>query len=460
MKYKFLAAASAIAIISTMGFTGALSVKASPATAYWEGTYASGAIVKGEDCPVIVKRETLNLKISSLPREGKIELDSYTAEATAEYTFYNPTDSAVDMTLLLPFGVFPSYMAEDYTDEISSVSVDGVDVECDVRYTFASYVFDADRDMERVNDEKKTDAFYREDMSVREYRIQLPASDKTESDYLKIKLSFNPKKTRALFAAEGTRLCVMSGDMYAYVPLSGTQGASAVFYAVGDELTVDLNPDQKDALSAVNLSSVSQMTFSEFALSGWSEETGVTETDWYNAFVDMLNEKSGIYGSLDSFSLEAKNLMRWYEYEMHIPAGGEALYQVKAPLFPTVEGETNPRYEYSYLLSPAAKWADLYDIEIRIDTPYYLSNGSLDFDKEEREDGEGFTYTFFRQSLPQGELTFVLTENDAAESDFAIFDDSFLRPSLTWAYITLSVLAGVAAIVTVVVVLSLRKKKR
>ena len=460
MKYKVLAAL--VPLVSAICFAGSpVLAEANTVPPYWEGADASGAIVKGDDCPVIVENQTIHLHITSLPRDGKVDSSSYTSEAVTEYTFFNPTQEDVDMSLLLPFGVFPSYMSESAEDKVSAVTVDGEPAECAVRYSFSSGAFQAEKDISRVLDEKKADAFYREDLPVYEYRIVLSPYDTTEDGYLKIKLCFNPKKTRVLFPLEGTRLCIVGGDFYAYTPLRNTRNQSAVFFAAGEALTEvvpQLNDDNENSV-AVSAPLIRSMTFSEFALSKWSEESGVSETDWYNAVVDMLNEKSGYSGSVDSFTLTFPRLMRWYEYEMKIPAESRVVSQVKAPLYPTVEGSKNPRYEYSYLLSPAAKWADFKNIEIRIDTPYFLSNGSLDFVKLDKE-GEYFTYSFKRASLPQGELTFVLTETDESNGEFNVYDDSFLRPSFTWAFVTLSVLAGVAAVVTVIAVVSLKKRNK
>ena len=469
MKYKLIAALSAAAlpIISAIGIAGnEISAEANTAPAYWEGTSSSGAIVKEENCPVVVEKEILNLNISTLPHGGKVEHGKYAATVSAEYSFYNPTDSKVDMTLLFPFGVVPSYVSERANDEVSAVTVDGTSTECSVRYSYAdnsSYDFNIDKETSRVQDGKKQDSFYAEDMPVKEYRLTLTVPEGNGVYCLKIKLSFNPKKTRVLFPSESdTRLKISGGDMYAYSYFREAGEKIVTFYAVGESFLSEspkLYRGDKEIVSADSIAET-DMTFSEFVLSERSENSNVSDIDWYNAFVDMLGEQGGKDGSVDGFLLEEKNLMRWFEYRMSIPAGGRAVNRVCAPLYPTVDGSRNPRFEYSYLLSPAGKWADFKEIEIKIDTPYYLSNGSLDFTKTDKEDGKGFTYSYNRSSLPQGELTFVLTEKDAADSDFSVFGKDFLVPPFTWAFIALLVLAGIAAIVTVVVVVSLKKKKK
>lgn len=466
MNRKWLAAVSATVfpLVTAMYFAGkSVVASANSAPPYWEGTDASGAVVKGENCPVVVEKETLSLNIGSLPRQGQgtLELGSYAAEAVTEYCFYNPTDLDVDMTLLFPFGVFPSYVPDGADDEISAVTVNGENAKCNVRYSYASYQFDTDRDMARILEDKKEDSFYREELPVTQYSVSAFAPDGVDC-CIKIKLCYNAKKTRVLFPAEShTRLSVSGGDMYACTPVEGGE-QTAVFYAVGEPLDEAVSKlyGGNEAIASLSEPTRRQTTFSRFVFENRERENAAGDTDWYNAFVDMLNERGGANGAVDSFSLNAKNLMRWYEYDMRIPAGGRAVNRVRAPLYPTVEGNKNPRYEYSYLLSPAGKWADFHGIEIRIDTPFYLSNGSLDFTRAKNENGQGYHYVYTRNSLPLGELTFVLTEKETADSDFNVYGNNFLHPPVTWAFVTLTVLAVVAAVVTVIVVVSLRKKKK
>lgn len=466
MKCKYAAVASALALpfVAAAFCAEMREAEANSAPPYWEGTDASGAIVKDENCPVVVEKESLTLNIETLPTGGNVELGEYAAEAIAEYSFYNPTDLNVDMTLLFPFGVFPSYAPEVVNDNSSAISVDGERAECAVRYSYAAYApfeFNIDKDMARIQDEKRSDPFYAEDTPVTEYRLTLTVPEGKDVSTLKIKLGFNPKKTRMLFpSGSDTWLKVSDGDMYACSYLRKTGEKLVTFYAAGEtphEVAPKVYGGGGKEISVAASVTSAKMTFSEFVFSKRSLELAeVSDTDWYNAFVDMLGEQSGKDGSVDSLYLGEGYLMRWYEYKMSIPAGGRAVNRVRAPLYPTVDGRVNSRYMYTYLLSPAGKWADFQKIDIRINTPYYLSNGSLPFEEVETESGYSYQYT--RDSLPQGELTFVLTEKQVeSEQDRS---KNFLLPSLTWAFVTLSVLAAVAAIVTLIVVFSLRKKKK
>ena len=98
---------------------------------------------------------------------------------------------------------------------------------------------------------------------------------------MKLKLSFNAKKTRVLFPPElGARLSISGGDMYAYTRFDEYEEKRAVFYAVGEPLDAvvpKLYDDKEDReLGASYTSQNREMTFSQFAMSDWSEETGVS----------------------------------------------------------------------------------------------------------------------------------------------------------------------------------------
>ena len=70
-------------------------------------------------------------------------------------------------------------------------------------------------------------------------------------------------------------------------------------------------------------------------------------------------------------------------------------------------------YEYTYLLSPASTWKSFGDIDITINTPYYLTESTID-GFEKTEDG----YSLHLDCLPEGELIFSLsTEENPTKED-------------------------------------------
>ena len=100
--------------------------------------------------------------------------------------------------------------------------------------------------------------------------------------------------------------------------------------------------------------------------------------------------------------------MRWYQYEITIEPKSSITNTVTAPIYPEINGSYEPAiYTYTYLLSPASTWASFGELEIIINTPFYITENSL----------EGFTktetgYTLKRNGLPGGELEFTLSTSE------------------------------------------------
>lgn len=66
---------------------------ANSAQRHWSGTDVTGAVVTGEDCPIVVERELLTFDVQEFPEQYYPDTDSflaYTWKVTAEYTFRNP----------------------------------------------------------------------------------------------------------------------------------------------------------------------------------------------------------------------------------------------------------------------------------------------------------------------------------------------------------------------------------
>ena len=70
------------------------------------------------------------------------------------------------------------------------------------------------------------------------------------------------------------------------------------------------------------------------------------------------------------------------------------------------------KYSYEYLLSPAKEWAQFNDIEININTPFYMLETNQDI-FEKTETG----YVYKGAGLPDGELEFVLCASETPQKD-------------------------------------------
>ena len=62
---------------------------ANSAQRHWRGTDGTGAVVTGEDCPIVVDKELLTFDVQEFPEQYYPDTDSflaYTGNVTAEYT--------------------------------------------------------------------------------------------------------------------------------------------------------------------------------------------------------------------------------------------------------------------------------------------------------------------------------------------------------------------------------------
>jgi len=134
--------------------------------------------------------------------------------------------------------------------------------------------------------------------------------------------------------------------------------------------------------------------------------------------------------------------MYWYQYELTVPAGETVVNTVTAPLYPDIHTGWVPAiYTYDYLLSPAKGWADFGTLEIRLNTPYYMTQCNLD-GFEKTSDG----YALQLNGLPDRELTFVL----CAEKNPAKPGTHGPRTAARF---------GIAAVLLVVILLWFRRKR-
>ena len=166
---------------------------ANSAQRHWSGTDVTGAVVTGEDCPIVVERELLTFDVQEFPEQYYPDTDSfldYTGKVTAEYTFRNPADYTVTATLVFPFGNPPHYgeyiydqatgRPVDVSDALKyGVTLDGKPIEAAVRHTLKARhtSFSLDEDLPKLADSYICDSFFVPDMPVRVQRYSVTGID-------------------------------------------------------------------------------------------------------------------------------------------------------------------------------------------------------------------------------------------------------------------------------------------
>lgn len=419
---------------------GSTHAEANSAQSRWAGKDATGALVADENCPVIVEKEVLTFDIPEFPKGyygKKEEYLSYHAKVTAEYTFYNPADYTVTATLLFPFGNEPDYAFFDYGGEDEGavfntdttkydVLVNGQPVEKRIRHSL-SYVYDQfvlEEDLALLHDGFLEDTFYSPDMlSVTKYVYRTGGVD--TKTYKAANVAFDVKKdttTRKTYFVNQSGFHTQKdgdGRLSAWVETNRDE-TELVLYIIGEPLREQPDwkfykdggvEDGEEIAGTVTYVGSSTVTLREFALRDWSEETGVSEEDWYNAVIAMMKEDEthNSHGmlSLERYQALERNLMRWYEYEITLAPGERIVNTVTAPIYPGIVLDFEPPvYNYTYLLSPAKTWAAFLELQIVINTPYYVVNGTGNIEGL-KQTGNG--YMAFIDGLPEEECEFTLS---------------------------------------------------
>ncbi len=472
-KKQFIKVSSFVLCILILFTISSVTAFANSAQSWFEGVDSSGAVITGGESPIIVEHELLTFDIQDLPSNyyyEKDEFDSYSSKVTAEYTFYNPSEYTVTAKLLFPFGHLPSYADgyyEDYNEYMPfddtdkyDIKVNGEAVEKKIRHTLSNEYnsFELEYDMSFIQDDFAEDDFYTQDLKVTKYTFKVADVDTITYDAVNIAIDI-PREI---------------GDYRVYLPdISGfhmqddgdarihtwarKNGYKFTVYVFGNESLFEPSwtfykngavRDGEEIFGNVELLDTSVTTFKEFALEKRSSESAVTESDWYNAVLAELNEsqnKNPNYPivSCDTYmnSLD-NNLMRWYEYEITLAPGERIVNTVTAPIYPSIDTDYDPSiFEYTYLLSPAKTWKSFGDIDIVINTPYYVTESNIEgFSKTD----EG--YSLKLDGLPECELEFTLSTSESPVE----------RPDpYRWAFTVIAVIVIAAIVIAFAAVLFL-----
>lgn len=450
----------------------AVPASANSAQTQWRGTDATGAIVAETDCPIIVEHENLTFDIGQFPESYYWEVSDYLAysgSVTAEYTFYNPADYAVDATLVFPFGAIPDYgdIRDSETDKILrysdtekyDVTVDGTAIEKTLRHTLTFWgdQFELDKDMAKLHDNFMEDEFYSPDMTVTRYtympsNVDVETYNAANAAFI---LSADPAKTKVYMEGQnGGGLLEDAVQMEGWVDLD----EPFVVNVIGEQL--EQMPEWKfyengacedEIDGTMTLVSTETITLKEFLLQEYDPASGILDYDWYNAMVTALNYFEWEYGAISSTEIGfdiSDRLMRWYEYEISIGPGERIVNTVTAPIYPSIDSDYEPPiYEYTYLLSPAQTWAEFGTLDIVVNTPYYMTVSGP----------EGFQYNnpgyeLHLTGLPEGELTFTLCSEQEPKAPAL---NGYVYPEI----LLIGAVILIVAVVAVVVVVKRKNRK-
>lgn len=430
MKAKSLCFAVAAACLCAAVCAGPVTVSANSAQTHWQGVDAFGAVVQGGDCPIEVGHETLTFDLDEFPSNdyGRAEdFFAYGGSVSAEYTFRNPADYAVKATLAFPFGLLPSYV-HMYSEEEElllsqlpsrfGVTVNGEAVSCTVRHTYHPEYsqFSVESDIPRLRDGMVGDGLFLPGTEVKLYTFEAYGVDDKTYPSACAAFDISPEGPCGVVCGD-VRGASFEDGKYRIKTGVGSGGTLEI-YMIGEHSRPQLTfyrdggcEDGEEIAGGARLLSETSLSFEEFALAQWSEDSGISRTDYYNAYADKLasslvNDEVAV---CNERALRPGELMRWYEYELEFAPGETLVNRVEAPIYPEIDMGYKPAlYTYTYLLSPASTWKSFGSLDVIINTPFYVIGG------------EGFTetengYAKSFDGLPEGELVFSLASSPEVE---------------------------------------------
>ncbi len=468
---------------------GMVTISANSAQSWFEGIDSTGAMMADEESPIIVERELLTFDISGFPDsyyDEKDEFDSYASKVSAEYTFYNPSEFTVTAKLMFPFGNMPSYIHKYYDDDGEYKSFDDTDkyditvngeivekkIRHSLKYSYQQFVLE--KDLAMLEDGFAEDEFYKSDLTVTKYVFQvseLNSEQNKDSYHNAAAVAFDVKKgigDHRIWLPEHNG-CHMQKDGDMRLHISVRQNMSEfelyVFGAPLSELPEwkvyadGWTEDGEEIYGKVELINSETMIFEDFALSYRPEGSAASDIDWYNAVVAELKGNKGnsdeypvALGTSFEYDFDS-SLMRWYEYEITLAPGERIVNKVTAPMYPAIDLGYEPDiYEYTYLLSPAKTWKSFGELEIVINTPYYITESGLgSFEKTDKG------YSMLLSRLPDGELTFTLSTSQAPQREYSPY---YIAAVVIVSGFILLVALVVGTIVMAIVLIKRKRKKR
>lgn len=428
----------AIALLMTMFPLMLVPASANSALTKWGGKDANGVMMTSKDCPIVVEHETLTFNINELPEPYPMaDTDGIDSSVTAEYTFYNPSDTEITAKLAFPFGVVKS-TDYDSSDEKYSITINGQKISKEIRHTlytkyYSGYEFDVNEDLPRLVDEYVKDDYYNDDLAITKYTVRvtltgdpayrwafdinpdqypntqfyIPSADSTtilENGYLRVYgiLNFSNGYRDIEVYAFGEAKCVPNAKFFTHASWTG---------GVVEEVTTG----KSSVLTSEKVS------FTDFIFENYDENSGISRMDWYNASVHRLQRRTQNNSYLYSARLDKDyqdEFMSWYYYDITIPAGERIINSVTAPMIAGTDISYNPpKYDYTYLISPAATWKAFGDLDIIINTPYYLTYSSIDgFEKTDSG------YKLHLDGLPMEKDKYKLTLNGIEKEEGGVKD--------------------------------------
>ncbi len=378
--------------------------EANSAMRYYEGRNSAGVVLTTKDSPVIVEKEDLTFDIQFDDNSARgLQIGS----VSAKYTFKNTSDTTAKTNVVFPIDFLSNIIQTN--DEFSKygVKVNDETITSNLRYSYRlqDSTFSVGDELKYFKDEIISDEFYKPETVVYKYVYACTASDSF------CKMYFGGVDSRKV-------VCERSYTKY-WQNFDGAESIGFwvsdneyIFYSIGEEIDFATRAKFFESYSltdevngSLKLLSKQELTFGNLVYQYYDESYGVSKVDWYNAVYASL--KKGYPQIAQGYNFNVyKNLYCWFEYDMTFEPLQTLVNEVVAPLYPAVNEMYSPSvYIFNYFVSPASTWKSFANLNVTINTNYYLIDASEDFEKIEGG------YTWHSDTLPSNELQFSLCKS-------------------------------------------------
>ena len=441
LRHGALIAALPLSLATVLLYNSERMRASAGAVSVFEGTMAS-SISALEETPVELKSVRFSIGVSAC---GAGDYCEDASTITAAYTLYNPTETQQKVSLAFPYELIETCaQTSDWNKpENCRIHSDGEEIPFQIRHTYKKMSkFPAAVDYSQPIVTGKD--FFSPSLPVVKYTYKISLSQAYEN-YSTVKLFLNGDARTGIVRETADGADIKNGYRYLRYETKEKE-FDVTYYALGGTCEVCFT-DCADESEQPQIALVekAETTFSEFceqARPDW-----IDAEDWYAAAVDFF-EDAELYGTYPSLKYCAEqSFVRWYLYEVTVPAQGTNEHTVSVPFYPATSRNAN---RYCVRLSSLATFPRFGEFAVEVQTPLTMVYSNMDFTRE------GDCYVMQREGCPYGDLEFFLS---AAEDNTPFVPNNEGNPLIVALIILSVVVLGAAAVTVVLVVKGKRARK-
>lgn len=349
-----------------------------------DGSVSGGIFVPDGESELAIEQAELRFDLSDLLLEeytSEQDFLAYNAQVTATYSLYNPTDHTVTEQLATPIGTYPwaaNAIPKGADTHKYTVAVNGVQIAPQQRHVFtvgAGYYASATQyydvhlpefGLAYLSDSLILHPVLSPDATVYEYTYLAKVDPGAQENdfYIYADIEADPQ-TSALFVPWYSYAGERSGNVVTLIR-NVYKSEEFSICSVGEPLD-DFSWNAEyfkgdQAQASVQQISVTTMTLYEYVMQGYDVQSGVSEQDYFNAFIALAEKNRSPDTAVITLSEECPlpeyHLQTWQLFFVELAPGERTTVTVTAPLYPSLYTRYDPPiYIYAYAMTPDNAWS-------------------------------------------------------------------------------------------------------